>query len=478
MPALEIDADTIEVKKMEVRDRLNSSGYNLQNLVEDYEKSTGKSGKAPYNAVINAFAHQAAVHGLLLRELRGEDKLVQSNAYSMHVCSVYGSEQFSGLEEVTLKTRGFFDGCKVDVVSTVPNIATKFMEFYSEAVKMCANSGDFDLDSVTAQYFQWMYNEVQQHREDKFILELQMFLNKNPIVIKEKSGAERKFKGMVEAVSESDSKEYSWDMIGGYENEKRICQRLVETIRNYEAMQRRMEDAIPKGILFHGPPGTGKTTFAKIIAQEAGVPFEYISRKEMVSTFKDGTPEKLGEVYTRAKSYIRQGLAPAAIVFIDEADSLVAKRDGRDREHSNETTVFLTETDGNHVPGVITMAATNRADILDPAASRRFEEKVHIGLPDLTAKKAIYRVVLDERAAYALKHNGEENFLGNIDYKKLAQASEGFAGAHIRIAVKKAVREQTLDIVVNGKETVPLATEDLLEAIKEVKGKGMDLGED
>jgi cell division protease FtsH len=311
---------------------------------------------------------------------------------------------------------------------------------------------------------------VQKYREEKFMLELQMVLNRDPLTIKRKDGSERKFSKLTRAAAESESEEYTWDMIGGYEEEKKICQEIEQTIRNYVFMRRRMKKPIPRGIIFHGPPGTGKTTFAKIIACQAGVPFEYISRQDVASTYKDGTPQKLAEVYAKAKSYITKGLSTASVVIIDEADSILAKRDGREREHSNEISVVLTEMDGKGVDGLITIAATNRKDILDPAILRpgRFERDVYIGLPDQKTRVAIFRVILGEHAEYALKHNGEENFLGEIDYKRLAQETDGLAGAHIRSVVERAVRNQCLDFVIHNRQIHPLATDNILKSIEEV----------
>ena len=471
MPSLDVAADELENKRIEISHRLNNQVYNLKPYIRKYEESTGKNGRASYDAVIDAFTHQAAVYELLLRALRGDAKFSQSNVYSIYVCSVYGAEKFSGLEERTLKTKGFFDDCTIDLTTTTPPPSSKFMEVYSEAVKMCANSGDFDLDSITSQYFQWMYSETQRYREDKFMLELQMALNRSPLVIKEKDGTERKFSKITRALAATEGDVYSWDRIGGYEEEKRVCQEIEHTIRNLQFMRRRMRNPISRGIIFYGPPGTGKTTFAKTIATQAGVPFEYISREDVADTFKDGTPQKLREIYARSKSYITKGVSSASVVILDEADSMLAKRDGREREHSNEVSVVLTEMDGNHVPGLITLAATNRKDILDPAVLRpgRFEMSVHIGLPDTGTREVIYRVVLKEHADYALQYNSEENFLGEIDYRSLAKATEGLAGAHIRGSVERAVRNQSLDFVMRSKQILPLTTEDILRALKEIR---------
>lgn len=478
MSCLEISTEQIKAKTLETQRRLNSTAYDLRSKIRGYEEAKGQDKSQLYTELVDVFSRQAAVYDLLLKELSGEEKFAQSNVYSVYVCSAYGSEKFSGLEERTLKTKGFFDGVSIDLVATSPNPVSKLLDLYMEVVRICSNSKEHDLDTLTTEYFQWMYNETQKYSEEKFMLSLQMKLNKSPIIIKEPDGNERKFYKLTKESPSQDSKEYSWDMIGGYEQQKEMCREIEDCIRDFQFLRRRQEEPIPKGIILYGPPGTGKTMFAKTIACQAGVPFEYISRQDIASTFKDGSPQKIAEVFARAKSYITKGLAPASVLIIDEADALLCKRNGNEKEHSNEVSVILTEMDGRHVPGLVTIATTNKIGEIDEAAMRpgRFEKQIEIGLPDENTRAKIFEVVLNNAAKYARINNGEEEFLGEIDYQQLGNHTKGFAGDHIKRTIGRAIRTQSLDFRRRKKQITPLTTKEMFAAIKMLKAESRDLG--
>ena len=468
MSCLEITAEEIESKRLETQRRLNSSASSLKSRLRKYEEASGKDCTRIYDAVIDAFTHQAAVYDFLLGELRGEDnKFAQSNVYSVYVGSVYGTEICGNLEERTLKTKSFFEGCDVDLTATSPLPSSKLMDIYTEVIRVCTESKEYDLESITSEFFQWMYEQTQRYQEDKFMLGLQMRLSKTPLVIKEKNGTEKKFSNLKKEESTYDTKEYSWDMIGGYEREKEICKGYEDCIRHFAFMVKRQKNPIPRGIILYGPPGTGKTTIAKIIATEAGVPYEYLSRQDIASSFKDGSPLELAKVFAKAKSYITKGLAPASVLILDEIDSILAKRDSKEREHSNEVSVVLTEMDGKYVPGLIVIGATNNFGAIDPAFLRpgRFEMSLEIGLPNLDARADIFKVIAKEAADYAFKNNNGEKLLGKIDYVQLGEVTEGLAGDHIRRVVEKTIRNQSLDFSRNGTKIKPLTTNDFLETI-------------
>jgi len=473
MSNLEINTGELQTKTLETKRKLNSTAYDLRGKINAYGESKGQDKSQLYRGLVDVFSRHAAVYDLLLRELSGEEKFAQSNVYSTYVCSVYGSEKFSGLEERTLKTKGFFDGISIDLTTTSPNPASKLLDLYMDVVRICSNSKEHDLDSLTTEYFQWMYDETQKYSEEKFMLGLQMKLTQNPIILKEANGIDRKFNKLTKDAPSTDNKEYSWDKLGGYEEQKEKCQEIENCIRNYEFLKRRQKQPIPKGIILHGPPGTGKTTFAKTIAYQAGVPFEYISRQDIASSFKDGSTQKIAETFTRVKSYITKGLAPAAILAIDEIDGLLCKRDGKEKENDKEVNVLLTEMDGKNVEGLVVIGMTNRIEAIDTAALRpgRFEKQIEIGLPDVSTRSKIFEVVFNEAADYArLNHNGEE-ILGNINYELLGKQTEGFSGDHIQIIPQIAVKTKSFEYLRTQKQPHPITTKDIQNAIKKLKSE-------
>merc|ERR1719199_1959291 len=154
---------------------------------------------------------------------------------------------------------------------------------------------------------------------------------------------------------------------------------------------------LPKGGLLVGPPGTGKTLLAKAVAGEAQVPFYSMSGSDFIEMFVGVGPSRVRDLFEQARK-----TAPS-IIFIDEIDAVGRKRGaggfsgGGNDERENTLNQMLVEMDGfKSSTGVVVLAGTNRADILDPALTRpgRFDRQIHISKPDLTEREAIFRVHL------------------------------------------------------------------------------------
>ncbi len=180
---------------------------------------------------------------------------------------------------------------------------------------------------------------------------------------------------------------------------------------------------IPKGVLLVGPPGTGKTLLAKAVAGEAQVPFFSLSGSDFVEMFVGVGASRVRDLFKQAKEK-----APC-IVFIDEIDAIGRARGknqitGANDERESTLNQLLTEMDGFSTnSGVIIMAATNRADILDRALLRagRFDRQINVELPDLDERKAIFKVHTTN-----LKFDKDR-----IDLEWLAKQTPGFSGADI-----------------------------------------------
>ena len=185
--------------------------------------------------------------------------------------------------------------------------------------------------------------------------------------------------------------------------------------------------SMPKGILLVGPPGTGKTMLAKAVAGESNVPFFSISGSEFVEMFVGMGASKVRDLFRQAKEK-----APC-IVFIDEIDTIGKKRDGQvggNDEREQTLNQLLVEMDGfTNNEGVIVMAATNRADILDNALLRpgRFDRRVYMGLPDIKGREEILKV-----------HARGKPLGDDVDLKSIARGTAGFAGADLENLLNEA----------------------------------------
>ena len=209
---------------------------------------------------------------------------------------------------------------------------------------------------------------------------------------------------------------------------------------------------IPKGVLLVGPPGTGKTLLARAVAGEAGVPFFSISGSDFVEMF-------VGVGASRVRDLFRQAREKApCIVFIDEIDALGKSRvngfGGGNDEREQTLNQLLVEMDGfENEKGLIILAATNRADILDPALLRpgRFDRQVPVEKPDVKGREAILRI-----------HSKNVKLDSDVDFVSVAHGTTGFAGADLA----NVVNEAALLAVRNGRKKVTM--EDFNEAIDKV----------
>ena len=206
---------------------------------------------------------------------------------------------------------------------------------------------------------------------------------------------------------------------------------------------------IPKGALLIGPPGTGKTLLAKAVAGEANVPFFSISGSDFVEMFVGVGASRVRDLFAQAKEK-----APC-IVFIDEIDAVGRARGknvgwSSNDERENTLNQLLTEMDGFGTnSGVIVLAATNRADILDKALTRagRFDRQIHVDLPELSERKEIFQV-----------HMRGLKVAGDFDLDTMAKHTPGFSGADIA----NLCNEAALSAARKGKKLIE--TEDFIES--------------
>ncbi len=239
--------------------------------------------------------------------------------------------------------------------------------------------------------------------------------------------------------------------VAGAEEEKAELQEIVEFLKHPQKYTD-VGAKIPRGVLLVGPPGTGKTLFAKAVAGEANVPFFSISGSDFVEMFVGVGASRVRDLFLQAKRNM------PCIVFIDEIDAVGRHRGaglgGGNDEREQTLNQLLVQMDGFETgDGIIVMAATNRADILDPALLRpgRFDRQIYVNVPDVKGREAILKV-----------HSRNKPLAGDIDFKTIARITTGFTGADLANLLNEAA------ILAARANRKVIIMEDILEGINKV----------
>jgi transitional endoplasmic reticulum ATPase len=261
-----------------------------------------------------------------------------------------------------------------------------------------------------------------------------------------------------------------WSEIGGLDEIKRELQEAVEWPMRFPDMYRQLGHAIPKGILLHGPSGTGKTLLAKAIATESEANFISVKGPELISKWIGESERGIREIFRRARQ------ASPCIIFFDEVDSIAPIRgggmEGGGGHGSTERVVsqLLTEMDGiQEMHGVVVIAATNRVDIIDMALLRpgRFDKVIYVPNPDVKTRQKILEI---NTKGKPVSHD--------VDLKRLADLTDAFSGADVSAVANTAISlvlHEYLERFPTPEEATKHASEALIsmnhfeEAVRKIK---------
>ncbi len=248
--------------------------------------------------------------------------------------------------------------------------------------------------------------------------------------------------GRSRAKLNNENNKTTFEDVAGLTEEKEEVSELIDFLKNPKKFQK-LGARIPKGVLLVGPPGTGKTLLARAVAGEANVPFYYISGSDFVELFVGVGASRVRDMFKQAKHN-----APC-LIFIDEIDAVGRQRGtglgGGHDEREQTLNQLLTEMDGFGAnEGIIIIAATNRADVLDPALLRpgRFDRQVTVNLPDIKAREEILKV-----------HAKNKIFAKNVMLANLAKRTPGFSGADL----ENLLNEAALLAVRRNKEAITMS---------------------
>ncbi|HEX9678443.1 AAA family ATPase, partial [Nitrososphaera sp.] len=222
-----------------------------------------------------------------------------------------------------------------------------------------------------------------------------------------------------------ESPDVSWQDIGGLDEVKRQLQEAVEWPLKYPDLYSKLGHAVPKGILLHGPSGTGKTMLAKAVATESEANFIKVNGPELLSKWIGESERGVREVFRRARQ------AAPCVIFFDEIDAIASARGEGGGSTERIVSQILTEMDGiSELHGVVVIAATNRPDMIDPALMRpgRFDRIVLVPNPDAKTRKKILEI-----------HAKNVPLGHDADFEKLGEVTDGLSGADTAAVINTAV---------------------------------------
>ncbi|ABK78575.1 AAA ATPase [Cenarchaeum symbiosum A] len=273
-----------------------------------------------------------------------------------------------------------------------------------------------------------------------------------------------------------------WDEVGGLEDVKRELQEAVEWPMKYPALYDKLGHRMPRGILLHGASGTGKTLLAKAVATQSEANFVSVKGPELLSKWVGESERGIREIFRRARQ------ASPCVIFFDEVDSIAPVR-GADSAATNITervvSQLLTELDGmENLHGVVVLAATNRADMIDPALLRpgRFDKIIQIPLPDKESRTSILKINSEGIPVVTAAEDPE-----HVNMEAIADMTDGLSGADVASIANTAVSlviHEYLDThpdakeIENSTEEARVTMRHFEEAVKKVKTqKNLKLGE-
>ncbi|MDC0170167.1 CDC48 family AAA ATPase [Candidatus Nitrosopelagicus sp.] len=259
----------------------------------------------------------------------------------------------------------------------------------------------------------------------------------------------------------------SWEEIGGLGEVKKELMEAVEWPMKYPGLYDKLGHKMPRGILLHGPSGTGKTLMAKAVATESEANFVSVRGPELLSKWVGESERGIREIFKRARQ------SAPCVIFFDEIDSIAPIRGAGGETAVTERVVsqLLTELDGmENMHGVVVLAATNRADMIDPALLRpgRFDKIIQIPLPDKDSRKMV--IEIHSKDIPLADQNGPDK----IDFEKLAELTDGLSSADVASIANTAVSLVVHEHLDNAAPDKNLSDEETKKVVEAIEKKAAD----
>ena len=257
----------------------------------------------------------------------------------------------------------------------------------------------------------------------------------------------------------------SWDKVGGLAEVKKELMEAVEWPMKFPGLYDNLGHKMPRGILLHGPSGTGKTLMAKAVATQSEANFVSVRGPELLSKWVGESERGIREIFKRARQ------SAPCVIFFDEIDSIAPIRGAGGETAVTERVVsqLLTELDGmENMHGVVVLAATNRADMIDPALLRpgRFDKIIQIPLPDKESRKSVFEIHSKD---IPLAEGADK-----VDFDKISDLTDGLSSADVASIANTAVSLVVHEHLDNAVPDDNLSDEEKKKIVDEIEKKAAD----
>jgi hypothetical protein len=498
--------EMVNGRKFQIRDKISNAGKRNNGRSYGLDGASDPSIERCLGASLNCFAVIDLLWNRTVQTGALERNSPAPAIFSAYIGAEYG---LAGLDDgggnggrTRVDGRSVFGNERIDFGRMYPLFLEDILGAYSRALD---NPGKMEMSRLTGQFFGWIKEKTIAESERVADFEKKAGLIKGSIC------EDYVFIGLNSRKprAKDADKEFCWENFGGYKKEVDYFRELATIIDRYDyclslnAMKK--DELLPKGILLAGPPGTGKTRLARTFCNEAGVPFEMFGVSDVGSSFVYETSNNVQRKFDAAAGYIKSGESRAAVLFIDELDSLGRTRSrssGAGSEDDKVVTALNINMDGHlAVDGVIVIGATNLPDTIDPALTRpgRFGKTIYMGFVGADDAKDIFskyltgcegvdvemivgRYVAEPGRGYKAyqMQNPERSPDGSLNDSQSGILNRSrddrllWNGAMIKEAVSSAKRRKLIGHL-KGAEDYRITTEDICGEIESLYFAGRDM---